>query len=78
MIIQKWFEYNLNFVLYQLYDDYNISIGLRLYQYVTKTEFNSIKPIHDLCLMCLQPYKADANYTENLAPIVFSLRQGDV
>ena len=51
---------------------------VRPYQCITNTEFNSITPIHDLCLMCLQPYKADANYTENLAPIVFSLRQGDV
>ena len=65
-------------MIYQLYDNYNVSIGVHLYRYVTNTEFNSITPIHDLCLMCLQPYKADANYTENLAPIVFSLRQGDV
>ena len=65
-------------MILKLYDNHNVSIGVRLYRYVTKTEFNSITPIHDLCLMCLQPYKVDANYTENLAPIVFSLRQGDV
>ena len=69
MIIQKCFEFKEN---------RNVSIVVRPYQYITTTEFNSITPIHDLCLMCLQPYKADANYTENLAPIVFSLRQGDV